>query len=55
MLFHSGSNEMNVAQVWVDPGRDFAMVLVTNVGGKKAEDALFQLADELYGKFAKGK
>jgi CubicO group peptidase (beta-lactamase class C family) len=55
LLFHGGSNEMNYAQIWVDPKHDFAMVLVTNVGGTKAEEGLFKLASELYAQFAKAK
>jgi hypothetical protein len=46
---------MNVAHVWVDPKRDFAMVIVTNVGGKKAEEALLALAPVLYAQFGKTK
>jgi CubicO group peptidase (beta-lactamase class C family) len=55
LLFHGGSNEMNLAYVWVDPKRDFAIVLVTNVGGKKAEEALLKLSAALYAKFARTK
>jgi CubicO group peptidase (beta-lactamase class C family) len=55
LLFHGGSNEMNLAHIWVDPKRDFAMVVVTNIGGKKADEALFALAPALYVRFAKTK
>jgi len=55
LLFHGGSNEMNLAHIWVDPKRDFAMVIVTNIGGKRAEEALFALAPALYARFAKTK
>jgi len=55
LLFHGGSNEMNLAHIWVDPKRDFAMVVVTNIGGKRAEEALFALAPALYTQFAKPK
>lgn len=48
---HSGSNEKNLAQIWLDPQRDFAMVLVTNIGGKQADQAFHALAPELYKKF----
>jgi CubicO group peptidase (beta-lactamase class C family) len=51
LVFHAGSNGMNVAHIWVDPKRDFAMVLVTNIGTTKATDALVALAPELYAKF----
>jgi CubicO group peptidase (beta-lactamase class C family) len=52
LLFHGGSNEMNLAHIWIEPKRDVAMVLVTNIGGKKAQDALFKLAAQLYAKYA---
>lgn len=55
LLFHGGSNEMNLAHIWVDPKRDFAMVVVTNIGGKTAEEALFALAPVLFAQFAKTK
>jgi CubicO group peptidase (beta-lactamase class C family) len=55
LLYHGGSNGMNVAHIWVDPKRDFAMVVVTNSGGKKAEKALFALAPALYAQFARTK
>ena len=55
LLYHGGSNEMNLAHIWVDPKRDFAMVIATNIGRKKAERALFKLAPALYAKFAKTK
>jgi CubicO group peptidase (beta-lactamase class C family) len=49
---HSGSNTKNLAQIWLDTQRDFAMVLVTNIGGKQADMAFKALAPELYQKFA---
>lgn len=49
---HSGSNGKNLAQIWLDPQRDFAMVLVTNIGGEKADQAFQALAPELYEKFS---
>ena len=49
---HSGSNGKNLAQIWLDPQRDFAMVLVTNIGGEKADQAFQALAPELYKKFS---
>ena len=49
---HSGSNTKNLAQIWLDPQRDFAMVLVTNIGGEQADQAFQALAPELYKKFA---
>jgi CubicO group peptidase (beta-lactamase class C family) len=52
LVFHGGSNQKNLAHIWLEPRRDFAMVLVTNIGGSKANEALFALAPELYAKFA---
>ena len=49
---HSGSNTKNLAQIWLDPQRDFAMVFVTNIGGEQADQAFRTLAPELYKKFA---
>jgi CubicO group peptidase (beta-lactamase class C family) len=55
LLYHGGSNTMNLAHIWVDTKRDFAMVVMTNIGGQKANQAFFALAKELYVRFAKGK
>jgi CubicO group peptidase (beta-lactamase class C family) len=52
LLYHGGSNTKNLAHIWIEPKRDFAMVLVTNVGGQKANDALMALAPKLYASFA---
>ena len=49
---HNGSNTMNYAQVWLDPGRDFAMVLMTNVGGAAADRALNGIAAELFATYS---
>ena len=51
LLYHGGSNGMNLAHIWVDTKRDFAMVTTTNIGGQKAKEALYALARELYTKF----
>ncbi len=51
LLYHGGSNGMNLAHIWLDIEHDFAMVLVTNIGGARAKEALFTLAPELYRKF----
>src|SRR5215212_1049501 len=50
-LFHGGSNQLNVADVFLQPKQDFGMVLMTNIGGRKADDALKALAEELYIRF----
>jgi len=48
MLQHAGSNGKNLAHIWVEPARDVALVLLTNVGGQRADDALRALAPQLY-------
>ncbi|MCX6349100.1 MAG: serine hydrolase [Candidatus Aureabacteria bacterium] len=53
LIYHGGSNDMNLAHIWIDPKQDFAMVIVTNISGQKAHDALMALAGELYAKFTK--
>lgn len=52
VLYHGGSNTMNLAHIWIDPEHDFGMVTMTNVGGKKADEALFKLAEQLYKEYA---
>ncbi len=53
LLYHGGSNSMNLAHIWLDTKRDFAMVIVANISGEKANTAFLALANELYTKFAK--
>ncbi len=55
VLQHSGSNNMNMAQIWVDQDNDLAIVLTTNIAGEKSEAALFALARELTAQYAAGK
>jgi hypothetical protein len=51
-LMHNGSNTMFFAVIWAAPKRNCAIVVATNVGGDKAEqacdDAATQVA-ELWG------
>jgi CubicO group peptidase (beta-lactamase class C family) len=53
LLYHGGSNEMNLAHIWIDTKRDFAIVTTTNISGPKSNEALFKLARELYTKYMK--
>jgi hypothetical protein len=46
-VFHGGSNQLNLAYIMLLPRRDYALVLVTNVGGDKADAALKALVKEL--------
>jgi hypothetical protein len=52
LIYHGGSNEKNLAHIWVDPKRDVALVVVTNISGPQANEALFALAPQLYARFA---
>ncbi len=53
LLFHGGSNGKNIAQVYIDPARDLAVVLTTNVGGRPAEQALEEAVVALFAKYAR--
>lgn len=53
LLYHSGSNGMNLAHIFLQPKNDFAMVLMTNTGGGKADEAFGALAEELYKRYGK--
>ena len=50
-VWHNGSNNMNLAHIYIQPKKDFAMVLMTNVGNPRAEEAFGLLAEELYKKY----
>ena len=52
LLQHTGSNGMNLAHIWLEPKRDVAMVVLTNLGGEKADAALLTVAQQLYQQFA---
>jgi CubicO group peptidase (beta-lactamase class C family) len=54
LLQHTGSNDMNLAHIWLEPKRDLAMVVLTNLGGVQADAALLAVAQQLYGRFAGG-
>ena len=50
-VFHGGSNNMNLAYILLQPPKQVGLVLMTNIGGPKANDALMALAAGLYDKF----
>lgn len=50
-VWHNGSNNMNRSHLYAQPGKDFAMVIMTNVGTDEAEEAMGALAEELYRKY----
>ncbi|MCS5691601.1 beta-lactamase family protein [Cyanobium sp. FGCU-6] len=52
LLQHTGSNEMNLAHIWLEPRRDLGMVVLTNRGDEQAHAALLRVAQQLYGRFA---
>lgn len=47
-VFHGGSNEMNLANVMLQPQKDFGMVTMTNRSGAEADNALMAMAEALY-------
>ncbi len=52
LIYHGGSNSLNLAHIWLDPRKDLAIVIMTNIGGAGAKNALLALEAELYRKFA---
>ncbi|MDR3623412.1 MAG: serine hydrolase [Paludisphaera borealis] len=52
LLYHGGSNTKNLAHIWINPQRDFALVVLTNIGGPRAEAALRAVAEDLYKRHA---
>ena len=52
LLYHGGSNGMNLAHIWIDRTHDLAIVTATNISGQKADEGLLALARELYTQFA---
>jgi hypothetical protein len=50
-LFHGGSNQMNLADILIQPNHDFGIVIMTNVGGRRADEGLKALAADLYKSF----
>ena len=53
LIFHGGSNEMNIAYIFLEPSADLGFVMATNVGGDKPDTALKALAQQLYQRFGK--
>lgn len=52
-VFHGGSNEMNLANIMLQPNNDFGMVTLTNRSGAEADQALMALAEALYKEFGR--
>jgi CubicO group peptidase (beta-lactamase class C family) len=51
VLHHAGSNAKNFSHIWVDPKRDLAIVIVTNIGNAKQADAFFAVLPELFARY----
>src|SRR5262249_14924065 len=45
LLVHNGSNMRNFSLAWVNPGKDLAILVATNQGGKKANRACREVKD----------
>lgn len=52
LLTHNGSNSMNLATVLADVENDLAIAVATNFPGQKADEALLEVTQMLYEKFA---
>ena len=52
LVFHGGSNTMNLAYIMLQPSRQFGMVMMTNVSGRQADDALKSVGEMLYKRFS---
>jgi len=52
LIFHGGSNGMNIARILFDPAADFAVVILTNIATPKCDGALKALTRELIDKYA---
>lgn len=55
LLTHAGSNTMNLCHIYLQPKYDFAMVLMTNIGGEKADAGFRALAEALYTRYGAAK
>ncbi|EDP64174.1 methylmalonyl-CoA mutase [alpha proteobacterium BAL199] len=51
LLAHNGSNGMNLAKILVDTERDLAVVVLTNIGGKAADDGASAVQQALYERY----
>jgi CubicO group peptidase (beta-lactamase class C family) len=50
-VWHNGSNNMNLAHIYIQPKKDFAMVIMANMSNPKTEEAFGRLAEGLYKKY----
>ena len=52
VLTHNGSNSMNYATILIDSNIDLAIVVTANYPGDKADQAVLQVAEMLYKRYA---
>ena len=52
LVFHGGSNNMNLAYIVLQPKRELGLVTMTNISGPKANDALMAITELLYKRFS---
>ena len=50
-MFHAGSNTMNLAYIALQPGKEIGIVVMTNIGGGKANEALLAIMELLYKRY----
>ncbi len=51
LVFHGGSNNMNLAYIVLQPSQELGLVTMTNISGPKANDALMAITELLYKRF----
>jgi CubicO group peptidase (beta-lactamase class C family) len=51
LVFHGGSNNMNLAYIVLQPKQELGVVTMTNISGPKANDALMAITELLYKRF----
>ena len=52
LVFHGGSNNMNLAYIVLQPKQELGLVTMTNISGPKANEALMAITELLYKRFA---
>jgi CubicO group peptidase (beta-lactamase class C family) len=51
LVFHGGSNNMNLAYIVLQPRQELGLVTMTNISGPKANEALMAITELLYKRF----
>jgi len=52
LVFHGGSNNMNLAYIVLQPKQELGLVMMTNISGTKANEALMAITELLYKRFS---